>query len=369
VVRVFFGMISTMAQRQRTVHIRQFITDLMPSHPKDIVQVVSDQFGMSRQAVHKHLKAMESSGAVKSDGRTSAKVWQLIPVADIEFCLRVTPELEEHEPWVQIIRPALVDVPKNVMDICAYGFTEMLNNVIDHSDSESVRIRCVYTKESVSFRIDDNGVGIFRKIKNEFGLSEEREAILELAKGKVTTDPAHHTGEGVFFTTRMFDLFSMWSGNLFFTHFRPDSDWLIETDKEFRQGTHVSMSVSLKSELEYKDLFDMYAASPDDLTFSKTHVPIKLAQFDTGDLISRSQARRVLSRFDRFNEVILDFTDVDMVGQAFADEIFRVFRLEHPDIKIFATNANEFVAGMVQRAMQAKNEYQLNLFSDEDQDD
>ena len=37
-------------------------------------------------------------------------------------------------------------------------------------------------------------------------------------------------------------------------------------------------------------------------------------------LVARSQAKRLLERFDRFEEVVLDFDGVRQVGQGFADE-------------------------------------------------
>ncbi|MEK7246505.1 MAG: STAS-like domain-containing protein, partial [Pseudomonadota bacterium] len=48
-------------------------------------------------------------------------------------------------------------------------------------------------------------------------------------------------------------------------------------------------------------------------------------------------------------EVILDFEGVPQIGQAFADEIFRVFRQDHPGIDIFAIRTNPEVAETIER--------------------
>ena len=88
----------------------------------------------------------------------------------------------------------------------------------------------------------------------------------------------------------------------------------------------------------------------DVFSFLQSDVSIRLAQYAKDDLISRSQARRVLTRFHRFQEVLLDFSGVDFIGQAFADEIFRVFRTEHPEVRLVSNNANSYVAGMIHRA-------------------
>lgn len=70
-------------------------------------------------------------------------------------------------------------------------------------------------------------------------------------------------------------------------------------------------------------------------------------------LVSRSQAKRLLARVDRFKTVLLDFSGIESVGQAFADEIFRVFRKQHPEVAILPCNANEAVERMINRALGA----------------
>jgi len=54
---------------------------------------------------------------------------------------------------------------------------------------------------------------------------------------------------------------------------------------------------------------------------------------------------------DKFKTVMLDFKDVSLVGQAFVDEIFRVFKNEHPDINIKYLNANNDVDDMIKKGL------------------
>ena len=343
--------LATMAVRPQTVQIRQFILDQVSAHPNDIAAVVVQRFGITRQAVARHLTDLVAVGTLEASGNTTARQYRLRMMDDVRWELSVTPDLDEDVPWREQISPKLAGVPQNVRDACAYGFTEMLNNVIDHSESDRAEIQFRHTAELIEMRIRDFGIGIFRKIKEACRLHDEREAILELAKGKLTTDPQRHSGEGVFFTSRAFDVFEILSGRLHFTHLRPDDDWLVEVDQEPISGTSIRMAIAVKSKFKIKDLFDTYANSLDELTFSRTHVPIRLAQLGTESLLSRSQAKRVLVRFDRFQEVLLDFTGVEFIGQAFADEIFRVFANEHPEIKLVAIHSNPAVLGMIRRAL------------------
>ncbi len=110
------------------------------------------------------------------------------------------------------------------------------------------------------------------------------------------------------------------------------------------------MNINLDSITTAKEVFDKFASEDADYAFSKTHVPVKLMQYGTDNLISRSQAKRLLARFDKFHEVILDFSGVESIGQAFADEVFRVFQNSYPATHIVAINANEQVGQMISRA-------------------
>src|ERR1035437_4558795 len=113
--------------------------------------------------------------------------------------------------WTKDVGEALGEQPENVRDIWQYGFTEMFNNARDHSGGTSVYVVIRKTATSAEMIISDNGIGIFPKIQIGLNLLDARHAVFELTKGKLTTDPARHTGEGIFFTSRMFDSFDILS--------------------------------------------------------------------------------------------------------------------------------------------------------------
>ena len=203
----------------------------------------------------------------------------------------------------------------------------------------------------------DDGVGIFRKIQNAMGLADERHAVLELAKGKFTTDPKGHTGQGIFFTSRLLDSFDILSRGVYFTHtFGHEEDWILEHPTE-PGGTTVFMKLNNHSARTDKQIYDQYSTG-DDYGFTKTVVPVRLAQYGDDKLVSRSQARRLLARIDRFKLVIFDFEGVESIGQAFADEIFRVFARDHPGIEIVPVKASSQVQHMINAAITHWNEGQ-----------
>ena len=224
-----------------------------------------------------------------------------------------------------------------------------MNNAIDHSGGQTVAIRLYKNAVVTELSILDDGVGIFRKIQTELGLLDERHAILELAKGKLTTDPANHTGEGIFFTSRMFDSFDILSGGVYFSHeFGKAEDWILERDQP-DSGTGVWMKLNNHTARTSNKVFREFT-SGENIAFTKTVVPVRLAQYGEDKLVSRSQAKRLLARVDRFKTVILDFEGVEDIGRAFADETFRVFALRHPEVEVVSIKANSAVKRMIRRA-------------------
>jgi len=336
--------------RARGEEIRRFILGNVDKHPTDISRVTADHFKITRQAVNKHLLRLKAEFALSTEGKTKNQSYKLAPQVEWQSPLYpIAPGLAEDVIWTDAIAPVLGNQADNVIDIWQYGFTEMFNNAIDHSDGKQVFVRVRKTAATTEMVLMDDGVGIFKKIQTALNLLDERHAILELAKGKLTTDPEHHTGEGIFFTSRMFDSFDILSGGVFFSHeFGNPEDWILERDR-FREGTSVWMKLSNHTARKVKVIFDQYV-SGDDYGFTKTVVPVKLAQYGNDKLISRSQAKRLLARVEVFKTVIFDFKDVPTIGQAFADEIFRVFPNQNPEIIISSVNENREVANMIQRA-------------------
>jgi STAS-like domain of unknown function (DUF4325) len=225
----------------------------------------------------------------------------------------------------------------------------MFNNVIDHSGASEVTVSVLRSAAQTKVEISDNGAGIFKKIQHALNLDDARHAVLELAKGKFTTDPKNHSGEGIFFSSRMFDGFAIRSGDVYFSHdFDEKEDWILPTQADLR-GTFVHMALGNHTTRTAKKISDKFS-SGDDYGFTTTVVPVRLMQYGDENLLSRSQAKRLLSRFDRFKVVILDFAGVAMIGQSFADEIFRVFSLAHSEIELVVTNATSDVKRMIARA-------------------
>jgi biotin operon repressor len=330
--------------QEKTKEIRQFILENVEEHPSDITSVVSTKFGISRQASHKHIQKLVSEGLIMASGNTRNRTYKVKPLVDFSVELPLA-GLEEDKVWREHIRPQMDNLPRNVFDICHYGFTEMVNNAIDHSEGTELELLIRRSYKFIEIFVLDDGVGIFSKIQRKFQLDDPLHAILELSKGKLTSDPSRHTGEGIFFTSRMFDTFTIHSGYLTFGYI-DNKDVFVENSKEAFLGTGVRMEIDSKSKRTTQQVFDRFTTAGD-YGFSKTHVPVFLAAYGDENLISRSQARRLLARFEKFREIILDFANVASIGQAFADEVFRVFQMQHPDIHLIPINTSKQVQKMI----------------------
>jgi anti-sigma regulatory factor (Ser/Thr protein kinase) len=334
-----------MARPHAHPELDRFLLHLIAKPDRDLVATAARTFGLSRQAINGHLRELVRSGAVIAKGSTRSRSYALAKFEESrKFPLS---GLAEHEVWEQFVRPRLASLPENVRAIAQYGVTEMINNAIDHSEGSDLSVLLILTPIQVQISIMDNGVGIFKKIRDAFALAQEGDVILELSKGKLTTDPARHTGEGVFFTSRIFDSYSLYSGSLLFHHFLDNDDWLVERGDRIG-GTLVTMEIDPASTRTTMEVFDKFA-TPEQFRFDVTHVPVKLAIVGEDSLVSRSQAKRLVTRCEKFSRVILDFAGVSTIGQAFADEVFRVFTAAHPDVQLSYINASDEVLKMIGR--------------------
>lgn len=337
-----------MAKPSRLYKLIANVTRDALAHPKDLTKFYIAQEGISRTAAARYVLQLEQEGWIARSGPATH------PVFSPGFRRRVSQvydlaDLEEDVIWERDIRPYLT-LKANVTGIAAHGFTEMVNNAIDHSAGTAVFVSASQTQTDLTIVVADNGIGIFEKIAAALNLADKRQALFELSKGKLTTDPSRHSGEGVFFTSRMFDYFEIEANGLQYSH-DDKHDFLHEEPSPFIEGTAVFMRITLTTDRTSNDVFQQFMNAPDDFDFSKTIVPMKLARLGDEHLISRSQAKRLIARFDRFKKVILDFKDVSEIGQAFADELFRVYANAHSQVEMVPVNMSAQVERMWLRAV------------------
>jgi len=322
----------------------------------DIKMVHSQK--ISRQRISLVLGELVRNGKLVKTGNTVTTRYSL-PQNSIKLGLKIhknlinNGSLEEHKILDQILRDGAftASLNENVKSIFEYSFTEMLNNAIEHSRSERIQISVEIVNTKLVFVIRDFGIGIFRNISKELHLENELDAVSELLKGKTTTRPHSHSGEGVFFTSKVADIFEVrsYGYNLNINNIINDI-FVGEEGKNDLTGTEIRFIIDCNSSRHLNSIFEEFQTDPKSFAFDKTKIFVKL--YYSGTLnVSRSQARRILSGLEKYKEIVFDFEKVPSVGQAFADEVFRVFKNDHPDIKLQPVNMNTAVNFMVERAI------------------
>lgn len=321
---------------------------------------ISGHFGVSRQYASLVIRELVDHNKLIKIGSTANAAYILPELASKHtefFPLKITKHLknvslEEHRVFENIEKQflPLSKLEENIRSIFIYAFSEMLNNAIEHSESDFIDIEVTIKNKELNFVVNDHGIGVFRNVIHKRKLKTELEAIQDLLKGKLTTQPKSHSGEGIFFTSKIADIFVLESFDQKLVIDNNINDVFIVSPKRSKRGTRVSFSISTKSSKHLNDVFRQYTSDKNGEApvFDTTMIKIKLYTVG-GVFVSRSQARRVLSGLEKFTHIILDFDNVPMVGQAFADEVFRVFQNDHPDKKLEAVNMDEAVKFMVGR--------------------
>jgi anti-sigma regulatory factor (Ser/Thr protein kinase) len=306
--------------------------------------------GITRQAVHRYLRQMVAAGRLVSEGKGRSARYRPPRVA-FNSHLRNEVGLAEDRIWDQARAkfPRLGEF-KNAGDALAHAFTEMLNNAIDHSGSPTidVSVDVDLAADTARFTVADQGVGVFENVRAKLHLDTAIVALQEVSKGKVSTEPDRHSGEGIFFTSKMARIFEIeGNGLLWLVDNVRDDQTISEVAK--KPGTTVRFEIALSTTTRLEDLYARYVH---DFEFDTSRIVVKLFKYGVR-FVSRSEAKRLLVGLEKFREVILDFAGVEGVGQGFADEVFRVWARQHPETKLSPESMAEPVAFMVERARRA----------------
>ena len=302
--------------------ITQWITAAATDAGADLPLAVMKRLSIGRRAALTLLRKLVAAQWLVHEGSVRKGLWK--PGALRQVVKRYALDgLQEDLPWARDFAPYFT-LPPEVQRMAQHAFTELLNNAIDHSGGTQVTVSMRQTAMHLQLLVSDDGCGLFQRIETAFDIADPGLAMLELSKGKLTTQPQCHTGRGLFFTSRMADIFDL-HANATAYQYRGFGRRSWHRGKPIaRQGTSIYMAIALDTTRTLDSVIKAHSLDGAGYGFERTVVPLQLLLASTTGLESRAQAKRVAQRLNRFRRAELDFTGVTDVGHGFADEMFRV---------------------------------------------
>lgn len=254
--------------------------------------------------------------------------------------------LQEDLPWRCDFAPYFT-LPTPVQRMAQHAFTELVNNAIDHSGGSTVTVSMRQTPLQLQLLVSDDGCGVFKRIEQSFAITDPQLAMLELSKGKLTSLPDRHSGHGLFFTSRLADVFDIHANAAAFQH-RAWEQRAWRTGKPAqRAGTSIYMAISLDTPRTLSEVLRAHSADAAGYGFERTVVPLNLLDAGGQALASRADAKRVASRLSVFRRAEIDFDGIADIGHSFADELFRVFSRDNPALELVPVGMCANVRAMV----------------------
>ncbi len=309
---------------------------------------IGRQLNISRQSVNKYINRLIRDNLVIKVGNTKSTMYYI--AGEKPKTIKISKiyknrNLDEDEIFSDIeLRINLKKyVTQNTYKIINYAFTEIFNNAIDHSKSEKIKVDIIIYNNHFEFTIRDYGIGLFYSIYKNLKLQNENEAIIALIKGKTTTMSSRHSGEGIFFTSKLCDSLIIRSHLIELNYDNLRNDMFYNMIR-YIKGTNVRFTIKRNTNRSMKRIFNKFSPKEYDYKFSRTKITLNLLK---KEFISRSEAKRLLIGMEKFEEIIIDFKKVENVGQAFIDEVFRVFKNKYSSKRIIPINVNSVIEEMI----------------------
>ena len=261
-----------------TAEVAEIVNHLLLTNGSFSSGELAHAAGISRQAVHRYLRGTPRGRTPRQQRpRTAARYFSAEQTFHRVFQRQ---GLAEDTVWNEVRRafPQLGEpAAAKAQRALNYAFTEMLNNAIDHSSSPDVDVSFDLTKGDGKFAIVDRGIESTRAFGPASGSRISLEALQEISKGKVTTQPEMHSGQGIFFTSKVADLFELEGNGLRWTVDNRRDDVAI-ADVPTMPGTSVRFELSLTTSTDFAEISARYAQ--DDHQFDTSRIVVKL--FESG---------------------------------------------------------------------------------------
>lgn len=327
--------------------LTQWITPAAVQHGRQLPEHLMQRLGLQRRAVMQLLGELVALQWLTTEREGRLTLYR--PGALRQVVQRYAlVGLQEDLPWRRDFAPCF-EMPASIARMVQHGFTELLNNAVDHSGGKSVTVSLRQTPLQMQLLVSDDGCGLFERIEQSFGIADPQLALLELSKGKLSSAPERHSGQGLFFTARLADVLSVHANGAAFQRRAWDRQPWHRGKPANRGGTSVYMAIALDSPRTLDTVLAAHNLQPGGLSFDHTEVPLQLLA-EGGVLASRAEARRAVARLTQFCSAQVSFAGVEDLGHGFADEMFRVFARANPGVQLMPVDMSPRVAAMVAAA-------------------
>ena len=325
--------------------ITQWITAAAAQHGSELHAELMQRLSIGRRSAGTLLKKLVASQWLVAEGTPRRPLYR--PGALRQVVRRYTlAGLQEDLPWRHDFAP-FFDPPAEVRRMAQHAFTELLNNAIDHSGGRAATVSMRQTPLHLQLLVSDDGCGIFERIAQSFEIRDPQLAMLELSKGKLTSQPKRHSGHGLFFSSRLADVFDLHANQAAFQQRSWEPQQWRSSRPLAHAGTSIYLAIALDTPRTLDAVLRSHSAQQAGYAFEHTVVPLHLIGSGELALASRADAKRVASRLAQFRRAEIDFSGISEVGHGFADELFRVFSRQHPALELVPISMAPRVAAMV----------------------
>jgi anti-sigma regulatory factor (Ser/Thr protein kinase) len=321
-------------------NVKGLIRSLIASRGELTNREVARDLGLTRQAVHHHLKELVATGELTMHGAGRGARYTAANASTYTLTFPLD-DLEPQAVWPALAAevPVLAELPAPIAQTFFGATTEIVNNAQTHSGAQTVSLEVTASGAELALTITDEGIGAFESVRRHLGLERLVEAADRLLKGGISA--AGQAGEGLLVVTRLAERLYIEANGLALRIDNEREDTALGTSPR-SHGTRVRYVGRVDRAASLEDVLEALGGS----AITRTRAVVALAM-GSSEFVSREEARAVASGLDRFREVELDFCGVESVGQGFVDELFGSWQRAHPEVRLVPTRMNEAVAHWV----------------------
>lgn len=235
-----------------------------------------------------------------------------------------------------------VECAPGVLQAFEWTVNEVMDNVIQHSQSEYGYVVCTATSGAhISVAIYDNGIGIMKSFKNsKYRFRSATDAIMAAMQEKTTSDPEKGQGNGLWGMSKLIknnkgslSILSS-SASVMIDKYnnieKKDRSVTLKTDTPFTIGTLVDFQFQCNNAVSIQDVFgvdyDFTNLTLEALEDESNRIHIKIKDFSFGYATrqagssARIMAINYVTQSNMKQQIIIDFEGVGIVASSFADE-------------------------------------------------